>query len=132
MLTKAYGRLDYTQEQVTESLTVPTANPAYFNYATNPAVTDAEFIHDQLTQSRYAFIDVMADNGDAWYEFHVSAKVYDDSTNEFAKVKITTSGVSFFKSNEDLSYETFVDLVDLVKGVLQTELELEPKEDDDA
>jgi len=127
---EAYDRLDYEMVEQHENLTVPVSQPAFFEYETAPAVTNADVIRSRLNEAGMAFIDEMAHNGDGWYEFHYSAKVYHDN-NEFLSLEITTAGVSILRNKDPLSYETFADVVDLIGDVLKADLRLTEASEDD-
>ena len=122
MLRRAYDRMDYQLTEVTDKLSVPTAMPAQFDYESPPGVTDAFEIERRFEDSDFAFVDVHAENGEAWYEFSVGGKVYDESTNEFCRLDVSTSFVTVFKKSEELSFETFQNVVGFVEETLETTL----------
>lgn len=118
-LRAAYDALDYELIQQTESLTIPTATPARFDYADAPGVCDATELERRLDDSALTCLDVLAENGDAWYEFHLSADVYAD--DERCSLTASTGGVTIVR-REELSFDAFERVVEIVADALDAEL----------
>ncbi|WP_123619567.1 hypothetical protein [Halorubrum sp. CSM-61] len=121
-LRDAYDELAYEQVACSPSLSVPTATPARFAYADSPGVTDADAIADRLADSPIAFLDVLATNGESWYEFHVSSAAYDDEHGGDCKVTITTAGVTVVRTHRDLSREAFERVVEAIANAVDAPL----------
>ena len=121
-LHDAYDQLDYELIECSESLSVPTSTPARFAYADTPGETDAEAIADRLADSPIAFIDVLATNGDAWYEFSVSGSAYDDDHGGDCKVTVSTAGVTVVRTARDLPREAFERVVEAVAEAIDAPL----------
>ncbi|WP_066418846.1 hypothetical protein [Halorubrum aethiopicum] len=115
-LRDAYDQLDHELVECSESLSVQTSTPALFEYADTPGETDAETIADRLADSSIAFLDVLAMNGDAWFEFHVSGTAHDDHHGGDCRVTITTAGVTVVRTHRNLSIESFKRVVEAVAG----------------
>ena len=121
-LRDAYDELEHELVECTESLSVPVSTPTNFSYADTPGVTDAEAIADRLADSPIAFLDVLATNGDSWYEFHVSGSAYDDEHGGDCKVTITTAGVTIVRTHRDLPREAFERVVEAVAEAVDAPL----------
>ena len=121
-LRDAYDELEHELVACSPSLSVPTSTPANFVYADPPGVTDADAIADQLADSAIAFLDVLARNGDSWYEFHVSGSAYDDEYGGDCKVTITTGGVTIVRTHRDLPREAFERVVEAVAEAVDAPL----------
>jgi hypothetical protein len=124
-LRRAYDQLDFEMVDVHDNLSMPTSTPAFFEFGESPCLTDADEIEEKFNASEFAFIDVFAQNGASWYEFSVTARVFDDESNEFCNVSVSTAGVSIFRKHRPLSFETFERIVRLVEDVLETSLEFD-------
>lgn len=121
-LQDAYDELEHELVACSESLSAPVSTPAHFSYADTPGVTDAEAIADRLADSAIAFLDVLARNGDSWYEFHVSGSAYDDENGGDCKVTITTAGVTIVRTHRDLPREAFEHVVEAVAEAVDAPL----------
>lgn len=122
-LREAYDSLGYELVEVHDNLTVPSASPAFFEYDGSPCVTDAVEIENRFNECEYAFIDVFAQNGEAWYEFAVDATVFGPDGRDRAKLKVSTSGVSIFQDREEKpSEEFFNELVTTTEDAVKTDL----------
>lgn len=118
----AYEELSYEEVEVHENLSVPTSNPARFTYDTSPGVTNAEEIKTRFEATDIAFTHVLAENGEEWYEFSISAKASIEEHNESCRVSVSTAGVTILTKNEELSFETFRTVVETVEDALDTSL----------
>lgn len=125
-LRDAYDQLDHEQVACSPSLSVPVSTPARFEYADSPGVTDAEAIANRLADSPIAFLDVLATNGEPWYEFHVSGSAYDDTHDGDCTVTIATAGVTVVRTHRDLPHEAFARVVEAIAGAVDAPLRFEP------
>lgn len=121
-LRDAYDELDHELVECSPSLSVPVSTPVRFEYADPPGVTDAEAIADRLADSPIAFLDVLATNGDAWCEFHISGAAHDDEYGGDCKVTITTAGVTIVRTHRDLPAEAFERVVEAVAEAVDASL----------
>ncbi|ELZ39339.1 hypothetical protein C471_08475 [Halorubrum saccharovorum DSM 1137] len=121
-LRDAYDQLEHEVIACSPSLSVPTATPARFAYADPPGVTDADAIADRLADSPIAFLDVLATNGESWYDFHVSSAAYDDEHDGDCKVTITTAGVTVVRTHRDLPPEAFEHVVEAIADAVDAPL----------
>lgn len=129
-LEQAYEDLDFQLVECSESLSIPTSNPVRFEYATEPSTADAEEIERRLTETDIQAFDVFSENGSSWYEFNVSATLYDAETNGTCKLKISTAGVTILRKHQDFPFEMFEKVVETVELFLHTRLEYDGGNDE--
>lgn len=129
-LRGAYDALEFELVECHENLSVPSMTTAYFQYYDAPTATDANLIAERLSDSRFSFIDKLADNGEDWYEFNVTGQMWDDDLNARMHLTVATHGVRIgSKHPDDLTYQSFRDLVEVVEDVMGCVLQYEPEDD---
>lgn len=121
-LKQTHSELSYEAGDPSTDDAMPTATPARFAYSLPPATADAETIVTNLMESSLKWIDVYPQNGSSGWQFSVSGKAWDPETNEFVYVTLTSSGVSVFQKEQDLSLETFGRLLGVIEEALEASL----------
>lgn len=121
-LQQAYQELDYEIVEVHDNLEVPTSTPARFDYQRAPYSTDADKIAGRFEESVLTLIGLHPMNGESWYEFNVTVKVW-TPTEEFAQVSLSTAGVTVSKKDHELSFDGFKEIIGAIEWTLRTDLE---------
>ncbi|GAD52503.1 hypothetical protein MBEHAL_1263 [Halarchaeum acidiphilum MH1-52-1] len=114
--------MDFEMVAVSGPLDVPSCTPAQFDYASNPAVTDAEAILRDFDASPFAVWDSTTSNGSKWYEFSVTARVTDQESGEEGTASISTAGITITTKDDD-SFETFERVVHAIGRAVHWQLE---------
>jgi len=125
---EAFEALEWEMVECTSNLSLPVAERARFEYDGQPAC-DATVIERELSKSSFSVIDVLAENGECWYEFSVSGKAFEPETGESASISLSTAGVSVMSKDDSLTAETFRALVETLEDAVDCELVY--AEDDD-
>jgi len=118
---EAFDALEWEIAECTLNLSVPQVTASRFEYDEQPEC-DATVIERELSESSFSVIDVLAENGESWYEFSVSGKAFEPETGESASISLSTSGVSVMSKDDSLTFETFQALVETLEDAVGCDL----------